>query len=102
MCERPRILSAGQMSRLSKSAVAIGSLRSSLRTLDRGLPMSESPFNSYETPSTMPRVVVVEDEQPAITEAPKKKPTGAPKWETETRERVKSSLRKFSKPLQDL
>jgi hypothetical protein len=49
----------------------------------------------------MPPVVVVEDEQPAIAAAPKK-PAGAPKWETEARERVKASLRKFSKPLQDL
>lgn len=64
--------------------------------------MSDSPYSRFETPSPTPPVVVVEDEVPAITEAPKKKPAGTPKWETEARERVKSSLRKFSKPLQDL
>lgn len=64
--------------------------------------MSDSPYRHFQTPSPIP-VVVVEDEQPAITEAPKRKPAGgAPKWETDARERVKASLRKFSKPLQDL
>jgi len=64
--------------------------------------MSDSPYDSFQTAPQTPAVVVVEDEQPAITEAPKKKPSGAPKWETDARERVRSSLRKFSKPLQDL
>ncbi len=64
--------------------------------------MSDSPYDSFQTTPQTPSVVVVEDEQPAITEAPKKKPAGAPKWETDARERVRSSLRKFSKPLQDL
>ncbi len=59
--------------------------------------MSESPYDRFQTPSPMPPVVV-EDEHPAITDAPKKKPAGAPKWETDARERVKASLRKFSKP----
>ncbi len=58
--------------------------------------------DNFQIPSQTPAVVVVEDELPAITDAPKKKTGGAPKWETEARERVRSSLRKFSKPLQDL
>lgn len=65
--------------------------------------MSESPYSHFQTPSPVPPVVVVEDEEPAITEAPKKRAAGgAPKWETDARERVKTGLRKFSKPLQDL
>jgi len=64
--------------------------------------MSDSPYDSSQTAPQTPAVVVVEDEQPAIQDAPKKKPAGAPKWETDARERVRSSLRKFSKPLQDL
>ena len=64
--------------------------------------MSDSPYDSFQTAPQTPAVVVVKDEQPAITEAPKKKPAGAPKWETDARERVRASLRKFSKPLQDL
>ncbi len=64
--------------------------------------MSDSPYSRLDASSPVPPIVVVEDEQPAITDAPKTKPTGGPKWETEARERVKTSLRKFSKPLQDL
>ena len=51
---------------------------------------------------TVAPVVVVEDEQPAITEPPKKQAGDGPKWELEARERVKSGIRRFSKPLQDL
>lgn len=43
--------------------------------------------------------------QPAAVEAPaaaKKTAPSAPKWETETRERVKVSVKKFQKPLADL
>ena len=46
-----------------------------------------------------------ENVQPASVEAPapaKKTAPSAPKWETETRERVKVSVKKFQKPLADL
>jgi hypothetical protein len=64
--------------------------------------MSDSPYSRFEPTSPVPPVVVIEDEQPAISDPPKKKPAGAPKWEADARERVKTSLRKFSKPLQEL
>jgi hypothetical protein len=44
---------------------------------------------------------VVEDERPAIAEAPPKQPT-LPKWEAESRERVRAGIRRFAKPLSDL
>jgi hypothetical protein len=45
--------------------------------------------------------VVVADEKATLTPA-KKPPRAAPKWETETRERVKAAIKKFQKPLADL
>ncbi len=56
-----------------------------------------------EPPATPP-VVIIEDERPAIAEAPRKAKAApaAPKWETEARERVKVGIRRFSKPLSDL
>jgi hypothetical protein len=39
--------------------------------------MPDFPYGRYEPPSPMPPVVVIEDEHPAITEAPKEKPAGA-------------------------
>ena len=54
-------------------------------------------------PTAPPPVVVVEDERPAITPATRApKQATVPKWEAETRERVKAGVRKFSKPLADL
>src|SRR5687768_4512394 len=46
--------------------------------------------------------VVVRDEEPALAEPPKKAARTGPKWETEARERLRSAIRKFSKPLNDL
>lgn len=66
----------------------------------------ESGAPRYGSPGeapTSPPVVVVEDENPAITPTPRApKQPGAPKWEIETRERVKAGVRKFAKPLNDL
>jgi predicted type IV restriction endonuclease len=45
-------------------------------------------------------VEVVVDPAPAV-DIPKA-PRGAPKWETDTRDRVKAMLRKYAKPLNDL
>jgi predicted type IV restriction endonuclease len=51
----------------------------------------------------VPPAVVVEDEEPAITQTRvRAKAAGAPKWETEARERVKAGIRRFAKPLSDL
>jgi type I restriction and modification enzyme subunit R-like protein len=63
--------------------------------------MSEDLRDQFGAEATPPPVVVVEDEQPAITESPKKR-AGGPKWEVDARERVRASIRRFSKPLQDL
>ena len=62
-----------------------------------------SDFQPEQGPPTPP-TVVVEDEQPAITEAstPKRTRAATPKWEVEARERVRSGIRRFSKPLGDL
>lgn len=63
--------------------------------------MNES---TSEATATLAEVVVHDDPPPALNEPAKKAPAknGAPKWETETRERVKASIRKFTKPLADL
>jgi hypothetical protein len=54
-------------------------------------------------PSATPPVVVVEDEEPAIAaEEPRRAGATAPRWETETRERVRAGIRKFARPLSDL
>lgn len=47
--------------------------------------------------------VVAHDDNPALN-PPTKKPAArqAPKWETEARDRVKATIKKFSKPLADL
>lgn len=42
--------------------------------------------------------VVVEDASEALPEA-KQKPRGAPKWETESRDRLKNAIRRYAKPL---
>ena len=49
-----------------------------------------------------PTEVVVRDDEPALAEPAKKAPRSGPKWEAETRERLRSAIRKFSKPLNDL
>src|SRR5215213_1701225 len=47
---------------------------------------------------------VVEDDSSATMKdaAKKAKARGAPKWETEARDRLKAAIRRFSKPLADL
>jgi predicted type IV restriction endonuclease len=57
-----------------------------------------------QQPAAVPPLVVVEDEKPAITEAPapKRDKAAGPKWETDARERVRSGIRRFAKPLADL
>lgn len=52
-------------------------------------------------PVTPPPPVIREDE-PALAEPARKAPRAGPKWETETRDRLRSAIRKFSKPLGDL
>jgi hypothetical protein len=49
-----------------------------------------------------PTPIVVREETPALAEPAKKTPRAGPKWETETRERLRSAIRKFNKPLNDL
>lgn len=49
-----------------------------------------------------PPPVVVHEETSALTEEAKKRPRGAPKWETDSRDRIKAAIRRFSKPLQEL
>jgi predicted type IV restriction endonuclease len=49
-----------------------------------------------------PITTVVHEEAPALAEPAKKAPRSAPKWETETRDQLRSAIRKFSKPLADL
>lgn len=51
-----------------------------------------------QTPS-----VVAQDESPSLSAPAKKQPNNKiPKWESETRERLKASIRRFSKPLSDM
>jgi hypothetical protein len=60
-------------------------------------------MSEYQRPEVPPKppTIVVEDERPAIGEAPPKPPT-LPKWEAESRERVRAGIRRFAKPLADL
>jgi len=54
-----------------------------------------------ENPTSAP-VILTNDDQPAL-ESPIPKPLAtAPKWETAARERMKTAIKKFSKPLSDL
>lgn len=46
-------------------------------------------------------IPVVESNTPQA-QPPKAAPRGAPKWETDVRERVKAAIKKFTKPMQDL
>ena len=53
--------------------------------------------------ASAPVVVVAHDGPPSLaTPKPPPAPRGAPKWETDARERVRASIKKFSKPLADL
>jgi hypothetical protein len=47
--------------------------------------------------------VVEGDASASVADAARQpKPRGAPKWETEARDRLKTAIRRFSKPLADL
>lgn len=66
--------------------------------------MSDQPDPQVPTPpviSTEP--VIAHDDTPTLA-TPKTPPAprGAPKWETEARDRVKAAVKRFSKPLADL
>lgn len=54
--------------------------------------------------TTPPTPVVVRDDEPPSLEAPAKKSAGRslPKWEAEARERVKTGVKKYTRPLNDL
>lgn len=54
-----------------------------------------------ETDPTLTPPVVVGTEAATVEEA-KKQPRGAPKWEIDVRERLKTMLRKYAKPLENL
>lgn len=47
-------------------------------------------------------IAVNPEPQPATQAETKKAPRGAPKWEVDARERVRASIRKFTKPLTDM
>lgn len=49
-----------------------------------------------------PEPVVIHEEQPQLSEPPKKVSRSGPKWQAESRERLRSAIRKFGKPLNDL
>lgn len=47
-------------------------------------------------------IVVLEDRKPVLAEPTAHPSRGAPKWELDTKERLRAAIRKFSKPLSDL
>jgi predicted type IV restriction endonuclease len=47
-------------------------------------------------------VIVTHDEQPALENSKPKPSTTGPKWETAARERMRTAIKKFAKPLADL
>ena len=56
-----------------------------------------------QAPPATPPVVIIEDEEPAIPpDHPKAMGQAGPRWERETRERIRAGIRKFSRPLNDL
>jgi predicted type IV restriction endonuclease len=58
------------------------------------------PTRRFDPPRPVP--IVVNEQQPALAEPAKNPARSGPKWETEARERLRSAIRKFSKPLNDL
>src|SRR5215216_1730418 len=54
-----------------------------------------------EIPISTP-VLVTNDQQPTLESPAQKSSSGAPKWETIARERMKVAIKRFSKPLADL
>jgi hypothetical protein len=49
-----------------------------------------------------PTPVVIRDDQPALADPAKKAPRSGPKWESEARERLRTAIRRFARPLSDL
>jgi predicted type IV restriction endonuclease len=54
-----------------------------------------------ENPVTTP-VIVTNEQQPTLETSTQKSPVAAPKWESAARERMKTAIKRFSKPLADL
>jgi hypothetical protein len=66
--------------------------------------MRNQPDQDTAVEAALPSVpVVAHDEAPTLARPkPPSTPRGAPKWETEARERVKAAIKKFSRPLAEL
>ena len=54
-----------------------------------------------EIPTTT-AAIVTNEQEPALENPPPKPSTAAPKWETTARERMRTAIKRFSKPLADL
>jgi len=52
--------------------------------------------------NTSTALIVTNDDEPTLANAPQKVASALPKWETTARERMKAAIKKFSKPLADL
>ena len=55
-----------------------------------------------EVPSETSPVIITNEEKPTLEPPTKKTSPSAPKWELTARERMKTAIKKFSKPLTDL
>lgn len=55
-----------------------------------------------EMPAEASSVIVTNEEKPTLESPTKKASTSGPKWELAARERMKTAIKKFSKPLTDL
>lgn len=64
--------------------------------------MSETPQEYQQQPDPEPVSAVVNESPASAASDVPKAPRGAPKWETETRDRVKAAVRRYQKPLSDL
>jgi Type I restriction enzyme R protein N terminus (HSDR_N) len=53
-----------------------------------------------QSPASEP--VIVREEEPQLSQPPKTSARSGPKWQMEARERLRSAIRKFGKPLNDL
>lgn len=56
-------------------------------------------MSDISSPATM---IVTNDQEPTLAGSPQKPASTLPKWEAAARERMKSAIKKFSKPLADL
>lgn len=64
--------------------------------------MSDGGWPALPPPNQQPAEAVVTNDEPAIEKPKAQRNATGPKWETEARERVRSGIRRFSKPLADL